>query len=144
HGFGGSLAVERADLPERRATVEADRAERVSLGEPFDLVDIEAGAQPDIAHGVVAHAAPRREHIHAILRQALYLTEAEPDGKFGPDDAAHLGMAVEDTARVEIRLFQPAVPVGKIDVDLTDLDAVVARVTHQLGGRVKPHGLGVE
>ena len=61
-----------------------------------------------------------------------------------PDDAAHLGMAIEDAAWIEDRLLQRAVPAGKIDVDLADFDAVVARVAHKLGRRVETHGLGVE
>ena len=53
-------------------------------------------------------------------------------------------MTVEDAAGIEVRLLQRAVPAGKIDVDLADFDAVVARVTHKLGRRVETHGLGVE
>src|SRR5690606_15783171 len=116
HGLGGGFPIERTDLPESGAAVEADRAEGVGLGELFDLVDVEAGAQPDVAHGFVAVAAPGDEHFHTVLRQALYLTEAEADGVIGPDDAAHFGMAVEDTAGVELVLLQRAVPGGKIDV----------------------------
>ena len=54
------------------------------------------------------------------------------------------GVAVEDTVRVEFRLFQRAVPAGKIDVHFANFDAMVARVTHELGRRVKTHRLGVE
>ena len=42
------------------------------------------------------------------------------------------------------RFFQRAIPVGMIDVDVADLDAMVARVADQLRRRVKAHRLGVQ
>ena len=78
--LGGTLAVQRAHRPKRLAAVEAERAEGVGLGKPLDVVDIEARAQPEIAHGLVAGAAPLDESLHASFRQALDLAEAEPHG----------------------------------------------------------------
>ena len=40
--------------------------------------------------------------------------------------------------------FQRAVPVRQVDVDLAHFDAVLARVAHQLRGRVEAERLGIE
>ncbi len=39
---------------------------------------------------------------------------------------------------------QRAVPVGQVHVDLAHPDAVLARVAHELGGRVEAERLGIE
>ena len=49
-------------------------------------------------------------------------------------------MAFEDPRRIEGRFLQGAIPGGMIDVDLADVDAMVACVADQLGRLVKPIG----
>ena len=67
-GCRTAAAVSAALLPSSARTaqracapVEAEGAEGVGLGQPLDLVDVEAGAQPDIAHRFDSrrHAARR-------------------------------------------------------------------------------------
>ena len=75
----------------------------------------------------IAVAAPGDECFHALFRQALDLAKAEPDGMAGLDDVAHSRHGVRgDPAGIEGRFLQRAVPVGMIDVDRPDLDAMVA------------------
>ena len=60
------------------------------------------------------------------------------------DDAAHLAMAVVDARRLEGRRLQRAVPAGMVDVDRAHLDAMLARVAHELRRRIEAHRLRVE
>src|SRR5262245_16232160 len=96
--FGGGFPAERLHGPQGCTPAEADGAEGARLGEPLDLAEIEAGAQPDVAHRLVAVAGTLDEFLHPLLRQPLDLPEAEPDGVPGPDDAAHPGMPLDDPA----------------------------------------------
>src|SRR5690606_37803511 len=59
--FLAADAVEATRGPQRFAPVEAERAEGVEIGETFDGGGGQAAAQPDVAHRVVAAAAPLHE-----------------------------------------------------------------------------------
>jgi hypothetical protein len=53
-------------------------------------------------------------------------------------------MAEVDLVLVEDGLFQQAIPVRAVDIDLADLDAMFARVADQLRRRIKPHRLRIQ
>jgi hypothetical protein len=92
----------------------------------------------------IAGTAALDENVHAFLRQALDLPEAEPNRMARLDDIAHFGMPGQDTQRVERRLFQRAVPGGQVDVDLADVDAMVLRVADELCRLVETHRLRIQ
>ena len=82
--------------------------------------------------------------------QALDAVEAEPHGaqraalaERARDSATR--RCRRDVARCRIRLaFERALPVADAHVDRPHLDAVLARIAHQLRRRVEAHRLGVE
>src|SRR5690606_18419253 len=53
-------------------------------------------------------------------------------------------MTCDDAVRVEGGFFQRTVPDGMVNVDITYLDAMLLRIAHELGRRIKSHGLGIE
>ena len=48
-------AAERLRRPQRIAPRKPERAERIGIGQPLQHAGRQAGAQPDIAHGVVGN-----------------------------------------------------------------------------------------
>ncbi len=81
-------AVEPAHDPQRLAPVEAERAEGIRLGELLEDGRRDLGAQPDVAHRIVAGAPPLDEPAHVDLADAFHLPEAQPDGMVADDVAA--------------------------------------------------------
>ena len=142
--LGGAPAVKRPDRPERSAAVEADGTESVGICQALDLPHVEARAQPDVADGSVAGAAPHDERLHALLGKALDLVEAEPYRPHGPYHRPHLDMARGDARRIEPAGDQGAVPIRMVDVGRLDLDAVILRVADELGRGIEAHRLRVQ
>src|SRR6185312_5492422 len=68
------------------------------------------------------------ELLHLLLRKPLHLVEAEPEGAWF----------------VRAGRLQRAIPPTEIDVDGAHLDAVLARVAHELRRRIESHRLAVE
>ncbi len=62
----------------------------------------------------------------------------------GAHVAGHRGMAGVQAGGGRRRRLQRAVPVGVIDIDRADLDAVLLRIAHDLRRRVEAHRLAVE
>ena len=62
--------VQRLDRPQRLAPVEPERAERVGVGEPLQSGERNPAAQPQIAHGIEAGAAPLDQPAHLLLARA--------------------------------------------------------------------------
>ncbi len=60
-------AAEAAHRPQSLAAVEAERTEGVGVGEPLQRRRLEAGAQPQVAHGIVARAAPLDQPPHLLF-----------------------------------------------------------------------------
>ena len=83
--FGGGQRIERPHLPERGATVEADGAEGIGLGEALQPGAGDAGAQPEIAHAAIRLLPRRDEPLGVGLAKPFDLAKAETDGVGGAD-----------------------------------------------------------
>ena len=137
-------AVQRADRPECRSPVEAERAKSVGIGEFLHVIHRKARAQPDLMHRSITALAHCHQSFDVVFRQALDLSETKPDGMAALNDFTHFAMAGLHLIRIERRLLERAVPVREIDVDRPDLDAVLPGVAHELCRRIESHGLGIE
>ena len=100
-------AVEAAHDPQGLAPVEAERAERIRLGQLLQHGRRDLGAQPQVADRIVAGAAPRDEAVHVGLAEALHLAKAEPDRVVAEDIAGAIGVARVD-GRARLFLLPPA------------------------------------
>ena len=88
--------VEAADGPERIAPVEADRAERIRLGEVLQHGDGKLSPEPQVPHRIVARPPPGHESVHVRLAHSLDLPKTEPQGFVAQDVVPHGGMAAMD------------------------------------------------
>ena len=139
-----ALGVERPAGPQRVAAAVAQRGEGVGIGQPLDGRAFQPGAQPQVAHGIVARAPRLHQRAHVGFAQALHLPEAETDRVARADMVAHAGIAGLHPPGVEGGGLQRLVPVGAIDVDRPHLDPVLAGVAHDLRRGVEAHRLGVQ
>ena len=79
------------------APVEADRAEGVGVGEPFQHGGREAGAQPQVAYGIGSPPAPLDQFPHVLLPDAYDLPQAQPHRVRRADVFGHRGVAGVDS-----------------------------------------------
>ena len=87
-------AAERLGRPQRLAPRQAERAESIGIGEALQYARRQAGAQPDIPHGVVGNIAPCHDQLGVLLAQPLDLAQAEAHRVTGAQVVAHGAMQV--------------------------------------------------
>src|SRR5438445_7045465 len=116
------------DLPECVAAMAGERLERACSGEALQVVPVELGAAGKILDAVEQPVPPRADDaLGALSRQTLHEQETEPDCD------ACIGAG-----------FQSAIPLASQRVHRPHLDAMPARVLHELRRRVKAHRLAVQ
>ena len=121
-------AVGAGDLPECEVPVTAQGRERPGGGERLEIAAIERGARGEILDAGEGAAAARCDQAGgAGLRQRLHHAQPEPQRR-----------------RAVGAPLERGVPAGGADVDRAHLDAVRARIAHQLRRGVEAHGLAVE
>ena len=86
--------AQAACCPQRIAPVEAHGAEGIAIGQPLYGRAGEAGAQPHVAHRIVAAAARVHQGLGVILAEALDLAQPEADGMGGADLGGGVGVAL--------------------------------------------------
>ena len=89
-------AVQPAHDPQRLAPVEAERTERIRLGELFQHGRRALRPQPQVAHRIIARATLCHEATHVGFRQSFHLAEAEPDRMVAENVAGAVGVAGVD------------------------------------------------
>ena len=136
-------AAERLDGPQRLPARQAERAERVGVGQPLDDARRQAGAQPQIADRGVGRR-DGHDQLRVVLAQSLDLAQAEPQRMRRADVVRHFAMEVVQVRGRARALLQRRVPLRVIDVDRPHLDAVLAHVAHDLRRRIEAHRLRVE
>jgi hypothetical protein len=121
------MASSRRTAQSAARAVEPHGTKRIRFGEAFDREACDARGCGEPFDAGIAVAARHDELRQFILAQSFNLAKAEAYGVF----------AVRS-------LFQRAIPCAVIDVRLSHLDAVLARVAYELGRLVEAHRLAVE
>ena len=116
------------DLPRRPVAVPGQSRERSGRRETAELAPVEPGAPGERLHALEARLAPRLDQPErGGLRKALHEAQTEPQR----ERPAACGL-------------ERAVPVAHVDIDRAHLDAVAARILHELRRRIEPHRLAVD
>ena len=122
-----ALRGEPPHLPKALPTIDAEAVEGIAVSQLFDRRALHARPSPDVLDALEGCDRTRANDLRAIsVRQAADLAKTEPHGKVAP-----------------ACLLQRAVPAARVDAWRPDLDAVVARIAHDLRWRVKTHRLRV-
>jgi len=111
-------ALDAGDVPVGLPAVAGEAGERAGGGEALEVARVDAASCGEVIDAVEGLLRARRgEAGHAFQREPLHL----------PQPQAQRGFAA-------LPLFQRAVPLACQHVDRPHLDAVAARVLHDLGG----------
>ena len=103
-----------------------------------------AGAEATRRVRIIPVTTTSNEFCMRLFRIPLS-AQPRPDRVAGPDDAAHFRRVFGNPARIRRgACLSVAIPLGMIDVDHRNLDAMVAGVAYQLRGLVKTDWLGVQ
>ncbi len=135
----------RLHRPQRVAAAEAERIEGIGVGELFQRLGRQAGAQPEIADGVEAARRAGFRFSWPILRRSRRSGE-DRDGRacvvrMSPLIEAWRGCKRPCEAGA---LSSVQSQFGTIHIDRPHLDAMLLRIAHELRRGVKAHRLAVE
>ncbi len=97
------------------------------MADPVERAAADAGAALDFLDTGIGFIAPCQDNRGAIcIFELAHIAQSDP----------HRMIAAPGS-------LERAFPAAVIDVDRADLDPMLARIPHDLGGRIKAHGLGV-
>ena len=110
-------------IPERLPPVHPERAKSIPLGQPADHRRRQPAALLQVFQAGVGCLAPFHHPQDRLLPQPADLPQAQPHGPS------------------ILTRFQRTVPIGKVHIRRTHLHPMLPRIPHDLGRRIKAHGL---
>ena len=124
------LVAQRLDRPHRITPRKTEgRTKGVGVGKVNERCGRHGGTAPQIVDGRKRPITAGGDDLRRIaIGEAAHHAHAEPDRK----------------AVLVLGRLQRAVPSGSVDVDGPHLDAVIARIAHDLRRRVKSHRLRIQ